>query len=333
MKAKMNLAMVALALTMGVCLLLSPVARAQSMQCTGQPDEPITYGNIVTCSISAPGDSQTFTFNGAAGERVEIVMSSSSYAPCVELVGVATACGNQLQGWIDTVLAQTQQYTIKTYDYFGSGTLNYTLALERAAPPSSAATQITYGNNSPGQINPLGDIGPFFFAASVGDVVDITVASGSYAPCIKLYSPDAMTTWTGCGNNIRNEITTQALTVAGNYSILVYDYFPYGTLSYNVNLQCFAGPCHVTLIPDVSGYLTLRGTPLAGAGVSLSQPGAPGPQLTRTDNNGYYQFLHIIAGETFNVLIHGSADPGAPASSGPASAGTADNKRQDESER
>jgi len=76
-----------------------------------------------------------------------------------------------------------------------------------------------------------------------------------------------------------------------------------------------------TPIPDVSGYISLQGAPLAGAGVSLYQPGE-NLKLTETDNNGYYQFLNIAAGKTFNVMIHGPAkhDSGAPASADAASA-------------
>src|ERR1035438_9354663 len=244
-------------LTFGLCFLFCSMASGQGMPCTGQPDEPIQYGDIITCSITAPGATDTFTFNGTAGERVEIVTSSGSYAPCIELVGVGTACGHNLQAWIDTVLTQTRQYTIEAYDYFGNGTLNYTLALQRVVPPSPAATQTTYGQDLPGQINPLGDIVPYYFTASLLDVVQVTIASGSYAPCVFLYAPDGTTTWNGCGHNLRNGITTSPLTLAGNYSILVYDYFPNDTLSYNLNLQCLGGTCAVTIIPDVAGYIIL----------------------------------------------------------------------------
>jgi len=322
MKTKLKSTIVALTLTLAVCLLFPIGARAQGTPCTGQPNEPISYGNIITCSIAAPGDSQTFVFNGTTGERIEVAISSGTNYPCVELVGVATACGSGDRNWIDTVLTQTRQYTIRTYDYHPSGTLNYTLALQRAVPPSPSATQITYGNNLPGQINPYGDLVPYFFTASVGDVVDVAVVSGSNYPCIVLYAPDAQTTWGACGLGDRNEIRTNPLTLAGNYTILVYDYHPSGVLSYNLDLECLGGPCVVIPIPDVSGYATFQGAPLVRAGVSLTQPGAPSPQLTRTDNNGYYQFLHIIAGQTYNVLIHGQGTLGAPASGDTNSAGT-----------
>ena len=286
------------------------------MPCTGQPNEPISYGNIITCSIASPGDSGTFVFNGTTGERIEVAISSTTNFPCIELVGVATACSYGTdRNWIDTVLSQTRQYTIRAYDYYATGTLSYTLALERAVPPSPNATQMTYGNNLPGQVNPLGDLVPYFFTASAGDIVDVTVVSNTNFPCIVLYAPDTLTTWNACSYGTdRNEIRTNPLSLAGTYTILVFDYYATGTLSYNLDLECLGGPCIITPIPDVSGYATFQGAPLVGAGVSLTQPGAPSPQLTRTDNNGYYQFLHILPGQTYNVLIHGQGTLDRPAS-------------------
>ena len=80
-----------------------------------------------------------------------------------------------------------------------------------------------------------------------------------------------------------------------------------GTQTYTLEVSCYLGQCPGGTIPDVSGYIILKGTPLAGTGVSLSQQTAPGPQLTRTDSNGYYQFLHIMPGVPFSVVIHGPA--------------------------
>ena len=107
------------------------------------------------------------------------------------------------------------------------------------------------------------------------------------------------------------------------YTILLYDNAN-SVGAYRVVLECISGPCPVIPIPDVSGYITLRGSPLPHVGVSLTQPGSPSPQLAITDSNGYYQFLHIISGQTFNVLIHGPAslDFGTPLPAEPASAGT-----------
>jgi hypothetical protein len=336
MTVKLKSTIVALALTLGVCMLFPSVASAQKgMPCTSDPvDMFIMYGNLITCSLDQPGIVDIYRFHGTAGQRIEIVANSVNTVACIELVGVTTACGAGNRNWIDTVLTNTQEYTIQVYDYLSYQTGNYTLDLESVVPPSPNGRQTTYGQYLNDDLNPVGDIEPvFFFTASVGDVVDIIADSQVTVPCIYLYAPDTTTTWNACGPGNRNEIRTSPLTVAGTYTILVYDYLWYQGGAYSINPNCLGGPCVTTPIPDVSGYVTLQGTPIAGAGVSLTQRGAPAPQLTTTNNSGYYQFLHIIVGETFNVLIHGPADLGAPASAGPASAGTVDDKRQDRSER
>jgi hypothetical protein len=45
----------------------------------------------------------------------------------------------------------------------------------------------------------------------------------------------------------------------------------------------------------LSGYLTLRGAPLTNQLVGLVTPG-PGGQTTKTDQNGYFQFLTVPGG-------------------------------------
>ncbi len=323
MKAKMKPAIMALALTMGVCLLFPVVATAQQ-QCTPDPVHMfIAYGNIILCSIDAPGISDLFRFDGTAGERIKIETLGTAY-PCMELVGVTAACSyGSHQNWIDTVLPTTQEYTIRVYDEF-TGTGSYTLYLERTVPPNPSAQQTTYGQDLPDQFNLPGDLDEFFFTASAGDVVDITTTSGSVYPCFTLFAPDARTAWSACSyGSHTNELRTPPLTLAGTYTILLYDEFN-SVGGYRIALECVTGPCVVTPIPDVSGYATFKGAPLVGAGVSLSQVGAPALQLTRTDSNGYYQFLHIISGRSYNVLIHGQGDLDTPASGDAASATTAD---------
>ena len=327
MKAKMNHVIMTLVLTLGICLLFPIVASAQEgIPCTPDPvDMFIGYGNLITCSLDQPGIVDIYRFNGTAGQRIEIVASSGVTWACIELVGVTTACAyGTNRNWIDTVLSATQEYTIRVYDY-GSGTGSYELDLESVVPPSPNARQTAYDQYLTDQINPAGDLDVLFFTASVGDVVDIVVNSETTWACVALYAPDTHSSWNACAYGTgRNEITTSPLTVAGTYSMLIYDYSATGYGAYSVNLDCLSGPCVVTPISDIAGYLILRGTPLAGVGVSLTQPGSPFPQLTRTDNNGYYQFLHIIAGQAFNILIHDSTNLGEAGSADAASANTVD---------
>ncbi len=124
---------------------------------------------------------------------------------------------------MDVVLTKTQEYTIRVYDR-ADGTGTFSLFLERTVPPSPNARQETYGQNLTDQFALAGDLDEFFFIASAGDVVDITTIGGTTYPCFTLFAPDAKTTWTACGAGSHvNELRTQALTLAGIYTIFLYD--------------------------------------------------------------------------------------------------------------
>jgi len=268
----------------------------EGQPCPGDPvDMHIGYGAAIICSIDAPGTSDLFRFDGIAGERIQIEVIGSS-SPCIELVGVKTACNGYPyhQEWIDVVLPTTQQYTIRVYDYY-NGTGSYDLFLERTFPHSPDAGQITYGQNLANNFSPSGDLDEYFFVASAGDLMDITVTTGSLSPCFTIYGPDASTVGSACnGYPYHSEELRKMLTVTGTYTVLLYEYYG-STGTYNTSFYCLQGPCVVTPIPDLSGYLTLRGAPLPNQTVGIVTPG-PGGQTTTTDMNGYFQFLHVPNG-------------------------------------
>lgn len=295
MKSQMKTVVLALTLTLGVCLLFPAVASAQEgQQCPQDPVNMfIAYGADILCGIDQPGTSDLFRFNGTAGERIKLETLGTD-RPCMELVGITTACGGNGQNWIDTVLPTTQQYTLRVYD--GNNSTNtYSLFLERTVPYNPDARAITYGQNDTGQFDLAGDLDEFFFTASSDgtDVVDIQTLSTKGRPCFTLYAPDGKTTWNVCGGNGSDELRTPQLP-AGNYTILLYDGNG-GATDYRVILECITGTCNVATIPALSGFLTLRGAPLANQLVGLVTPG-PGGQTTTTDQNGYFQFLHVPNG-------------------------------------
>jgi len=60
--------------------------------------------------------------------------------------------------------------------------------------------------------------------------------------------------------------------------------------------------------PDVSGCIKLKGKPLAGKTVALSQTGEL-TQKTTTDANGCYEFPAVVSGKRFKVNIKGPVVP------------------------
>ncbi len=67
-----------------------------------------------------------------------------------------------------------------------------------------------------------------------------------------------------------------------------------------------------TTLADVTGSNKLDDSPLAGRRVILTQPEEP-RQITRTDNNGRYDFDGLVSGKRFKVTIKGPMVPPAGA--------------------
>lgn len=129
------------ALTFMVLVIMLPIiAQAQgAIPCAPEPtDMEINYGDLVSCAIDFPGDSDVFRFFGQTGERVVVDGSRSGVdgvAPCLELIApnkstVGRGCERDfLQNRIDATLNETGQHTI----------------LVTAAPNSSGRDTGTYG--------------------------------------------------------------------------------------------------------------------------------------------------------------------------------------------
>jgi len=172
-------------------------------------------------------------------------------------------------------------------------------------------------NAGTGQCTPIGSIGgPVCWEAlsSGGSTLYLTCDAGSGSVLYSVNTSNAMATM--IGNTGVTDISSLTV-VAG----VLYADSHEGEL-YTINTTTGqATPIAITgadlsgmtlTVPNVSGYVLVQGLPLAGTGVALTQPTAPGPQLTTTDSTGYYQFQSIISGEPFTLLVHGPADPGKP---------------------
>jgi hypothetical protein len=353
---------VALTLTLAVCLLFPSAALAQGTNCPPEPAQntPIADGQVyigANCTLSSPGDVDSFIFSASSGQTYHLALGINGAAPvniCMTLYdpnerNIFSGCTNTAYGYgiysvvDDQALTTGGTYTIVITES-SSGTISYALALERLYPFAPNAQQINLATQTPGNINPITDTNEFTFASATTGTEEVSATLPSNATqniCLRVYNPN--------GSKVQqNDACTNIAYGYGIYTVQI-DFTPDengmsmaflyvagndATATYTLEASCLLGTCGTTTIPDVAGYILLQGVPLANAGVSLTQPGAPGPLLTTTDSNGYYQFPHVIAGETFNVLVHG---PVVPQDSGtvladPASADTVEARRQNRSE-
>jgi hypothetical protein len=350
MKSQMKPAVVALALTLGLCLLLSSAALAQGTNCPPEPASgtPIADGQIYigsNCTLTSPGDVDGFVFSGNSGDIYHIILAINGSAPtniCFTLYdpnaknifsGCTNAGGGGYAVGVNQALTVTGSYTIDIIET-GTAKISYALSLERLHPFPPNAQEINLATQYPGDITPITDSNAFTFEAdTTGTYQASATLTGNIQSniCMDVYFQDGTHVGTeqctnagGGGYTIKLDFTpTQDGTYMAFFQVAGND----GTQTYTMEVSCIVGSCPGYPIPDVAGYIILRGTPLKGAGVSLTQPGAPGPQLTSTDSNGYYQFLHIISGQGFNVFIHDSSGQNASVSEDAGSAGPAHEPR------
>jgi hypothetical protein len=357
MTAKLESTVVVLALMLAVCMLFSNAVLAQGTNCPPEPsqDTPIYDGEVYfgsNCTLSSPGDVDSFVFNASSGQTYHLALGINGAAPvniCMKLydpneMNIFSGCTSinypNYQNSVvkDQLLVTTGTYTIVVTEST-TGTIEYGLELERLYPFPPNAQQINLSTQIPGNINPITDTNEFTFASATTGTQEVSATlpgNASSNICLRVYNPDGTLVQNNdvCTSiNYPNYLYTVQVDFTpdenGTSMVFVYVAGNDGTAAYTFEVSCLLGMCGTTSIPDVAGYIILQGVPLAGAGVALTQPGAPGPQLTVTDSNGYYQFLHAIAGADFNVQIKG---PVVPRGFGkPVSADTLE-ERQDRSE-
>lgn len=337
-------------------LLVAPAALAQGMNCPPEPASgtPIYDGETyigANCTLQSPGDVDGFVFTGNNGETYHTVLAINGSATtniCLKLYdpngsNIFSRCTSiGYPNYVYSVVANqaltvTGPYTIDISET-STATISYALSLERLYPFPPNEQEINLETEYPADITPISDSQAFTFeGATTGTLqVSATVTNNpSSNLCMDVYFQDGTHVGTeqctsiGYPNYVNTINIDFTPTQNGTYMAFFQVAGNDGTVTYTMEVSCIVGTCGTSSIPDVAGYIILQGVPLAHAGVSLTQPGAPGPQLTTTDNNGYYQFLHAIAGQDFIVGIKG---PVVPRDFGTSREGTVDDKREDRGE-
>ena len=354
MNAKTRSTIVALTLTLAVCLLFPSAALAQGTNCPPEPAQgtPIADGEVYigsNCNLYSPGDVDSFTFDASSGQTYHLALGINGASPvniCMTLydpneMNIFSGCTSvgypryQYSVPLDKMLTTTGAYTIVITET-STGTISYALALERFYPFAPNAQQINLATQIPGDINPITDSNEFTFASATTGTEEVSATLPSNASsniCLRVYQPN--------GTPVQGDVCTSIGYPRYIYTIQV-DFTPTqtgtsmaflyvagndGTATYTLEVSCLLGACGMSSIPDVSGYAIFQGAPLVLGGVTLGQPGTPILQFTTTDSNGYYQFLHIISGRSYSIFIHGQGDLGTPASGEAAPADAADRDR------
>jgi hypothetical protein len=225
-------------------------------------------GPSQTVSIGTPGQNARLTFDGQAGQRISLKLSSvtisSSYVSILKPDGSALG-GNTYVGaaggFVDTrTLPAAGTYTI-LIDPQGAATGSMAATLydvpadvTGAITPGGAA--ITISATTPGQNARL------TFDGQSGQRVSIKVSGGIMASYVSILKPDGnqlgSNTYVGSSGGF---VDTRTLPAAGSYTILVD---PQGAATGSATLTLYDVP------PDLTGTLAIGGASLT---TTLATPG------------------------------------------------------------
>jgi hypothetical protein len=153
---------------------------------------PIEYGQRVEGELTADALTTSYTFRGEAGEAVVIQMKSSdfdAYLTLRDAAGGEIAYDDDGAGDLNArigpyILPETGEYFIEARSFNRTSTGRYTLSLERVQ-----IIALEYGDTAEARFDE--DIRTIYltFDADSGDVVSISVSSGTIAARLRLIDP------------------------------------------------------------------------------------------------------------------------------------------------
>jgi hypothetical protein len=230
---------------------------------------PIPCGQAMAGSISAPGESDSYSFTGSVGNVVTVRVSNTSggyFAPYAELYNPSGVWIGGDPHQINITLAVTGTYKILLRDANNLYTGDYVLYWQRMNNPCNVVSSVACGQVVTGTIGTGASPPPwrvYTFSASANDVVTlraINTSGGFFSPYMELYNPSGVR----IARSSYCQIFYVTLAVTGTYKILFSDdYNTYGG-DYVLTWQRLNNPCNV--VSSVACGQVVTGT--IGTGVS-----------------------------------------------------------------
>jgi hypothetical protein len=225
-------------------------------------ETPIDCGQVVSASISAAAEKDSYRFTASAGDMVTVRARaiSGNYAYLnLELYGpTGTLLGSTYStslAQLDRTLTATGTYTVVVRDYSNINTGTYSLTWEKLNGPC-APTALSCGQVVMGSIANADQMNPYTLTVGDNEVVTIRASrtSGSVTPRLELYGP--------AGNLLASAANaiTQTLTTGATYTVFVRDDGSINTGGYAIVWHSLVNPCAASIGcgQDVSG--TIDGT-------------------------------------------------------------------------
>jgi hypothetical protein len=226
-----------------------------SFQGLNDPGEgmPLSFGQTVTASISAPAERDTYMFSAAAGDvlAASMAVSSGFLDPDIELYdsqGVLICSAERDSGgsaqFNDCGVSATGTYTLIADDFGNTDTGNYGLHLQRLNNPGNVVP-ISFGQTLSASVEAPAEKDAYTFSAAAADLIvaRMSVSSGFLDPDIELYDSQGVLVCSAekdSGGAV--EFNDCILPAGGKYTLLADDFGNTDTGSYGLHLQRLNDP-------------------------------------------------------------------------------------------
>jgi len=209
---------------------------------------PLSFGQTVTASISAPAERDTYMFSAAAGDvlAASMAVSSGFLDPDIELYdsqGVLICSAERDSGgsaqFNDCGVSATGTYTLIADDFGNTDTGNYGLHLQRLNNPGNVVP-ISFGQTLSASVEAPAEKDAYTFSAAAADLIvaRMSVSSGFLDPDIELYDSQGVLVCSAekdSGGAV--EFNDCILPAGGKYTLLADDFGNTDTGNYSLFLD------------------------------------------------------------------------------------------------
>ncbi len=207
---------------------------------------PISCGETKTGNLTTPDQTDTYTFNGNAGEAVTVTSVGTSggvgaVATLQNSLGTDLTSNGTGNGFFDFVLPTNDSYTIVISEWGSNNTGTYGVSLQFST--GRCSTSISCGQTIAGNLSSGVQQDAYSFSGNAGEAVTVAAAGPGMIAIVRLYDGAGSFLVSSSGNNSVDFV----LPTTGTYTVLVWEFGFNNTGAYGVSLQFSTGQCSTAI--------------------------------------------------------------------------------------
>lgn len=244
----------------------------------GEQGGPMTNG-VQNNGVLSLGDLQMWSFNGSAGNSIQLRMGATNYSPRIDLYGpdgalltnAFTANGTFRDASLATRLTNSGTFTVVVSSYYLNVFGGYSLTLAQVpgsftVSPGEGGGVLTNGYLESAALG-VGSLNLWSFSGHAGDNIELRMGADVFDPRIDLYGPDGALLTNGfvANGTFRDAALDLQLTNSGTFTVIASSY--YLNSGGNYTLKVAQEPGQVFVAPGDDGGIMTNGFTYQGSNI------------------------------------------------------------------